>query len=160
MKKELLNSVDLTNKILALSLLMLVFALTTCLLIVTLLLSYQHLCRSKDRKRRQRKPTPEFVSWVQKNLSKPNVRRQKSGASVFRDNKIIKHELRPVPRPKFSEIWLYRPQIRARDTLEYVSRWFRTFLRILIFRFFSVSLCVKYGRRLRTAMFWTLYFNF
>ena len=93
MNKELLNSVDLTNKILALSLLMLVFALTTCLLIVTLLLSYQHLCRSKDRKRRQRKPTPEFVSWVQKNLSKRNVRRQKSGASVFRDNMIIKHEL-------------------------------------------------------------------
>ena len=93
MNKELLNSVDLTNKIFALCLLMLVFALTTCLFIVTLLLSYQHLCRSKDRTNRRRKPTPEFVSWVQKNLSKRYVRRQKSGASIFRDNIIIKHEL-------------------------------------------------------------------
>ena len=31
------------------------------------------------------------------------------------------YTLRPVPRPKFSKIWIYCPQICARDTLGYVS---------------------------------------
>ena len=93
MNQEFLNSVDLTNKIFALSLLMLIFILTTCLVIVTLLLSYQHLYRRKNKTRRQRKPTPEFVNWVQKNLSKRQVRRQKSGVSVFRNDMILKHEI-------------------------------------------------------------------
>ena len=76
------------------------------------------------------------------------------------DKQVMKNNLRPVPLPKFSKIWLYCRHICARDTLKQVSRLFRTFLKILIFRIFSVSLCVKSGRRLGTAKFWTLYFAF
>ena len=93
MDRNFLNSVDLTNKVFALSLLMLIFVLTTCLVILTLLLSYKHLYRQKYKTQRQRKPTPEFVNWVQKNLPKRKVRRQKSGVSIFRNDMVLKHEI-------------------------------------------------------------------
>ena len=100
MNKEFLNSVELTNKIFAMSFLLLVFTLTTCFVIITILLSYQQ-CRkmrkSKTlRKDRQRKPTPEFVRWVQKSLSgRKIVRRAKSGASIFKNSRFdatLRHE--------------------------------------------------------------------
>ena len=85
----------------------------------------------------------------------------KSFLTNFKNRKFHKSEaLRPVPMPKFSKIWLYCPQICAWDTLEYVFRWFRTFLKILSFRIFPVSLCVKSRHRLRAAKFWTPYFTF
>ena len=89
--QEFMNSVDLTNKIFAMSLILMVFILTTCFIVVTLLLSYQHCRRhsTQPTNTRQRKPTPEFVRWVQKSLNSRggHVRRHRSGASIFRNSR-------------------------------------------------------------------------
>ena len=88
---QFLESVKLSDKMFGMAFMMLIFALLTSFISVIIYLSAKRCLNVRDSDRenvRERKPTPEFVHWVQNRLTGRPIRKRSGGGSIFQCSRL------------------------------------------------------------------------
>ena len=88
---QFLESVQLSDKMFGMAFMMLIFALLTSFISVIIYLSVKRCQNDRENVKenvRQRKPTPEFVHWVQNRLTGRPIRKRSGGGSIFQCSRL------------------------------------------------------------------------